>query len=180
LNNNLKITVMGHTKIVSRILYIAAMAASLCYLLTVLYSVICLLTGWSVQQQGNGLYLHILVPFTQQPFLVVDNNLPYIIFSFLLPLTLYGLFFWLAANVFRIFFQQKLFTQPHFRHLVVFCATNLIVPLIAVFTARMFVDVENEMWMLVAVHFVLGLFAYFLAGIFRQGLELQNEKDLFI
>ncbi len=171
---------MRYTKLISRILYVAAMAISLFYFAIILYSSICLSTGWCTEPYGDGQYLHILFPFSKRPFLNVDNNTAYIVFSFLLPLALYGLFFLLSANVFRIFFQQRLFTQPHVKQLMIFCGTNLAVPVIAAVVAGMFVEVENGIWMLVAVHVVLGLFAYFLAAIFRQGLELQNEKDLFI
>ncbi|AZB25462.1 DUF2975 domain-containing protein [Chryseobacterium bernardetii] len=171
---------MNQTKIISRILFYICSILSAGYLITSLYALLCLTTGFSVTPYGNGKYLHINYPFTQQPFLNIEDNYPYIIFSFMLVLIPYGIFFWLSAKVFRVFFQPKLFTKDHILQLMRFYLFNIFIPLPLVIIASFFVEVENIIWGLVFIHFMLGIFCLFLANIFKQGLHLQNEQDLII
>ncbi|WP_160136661.1 DUF2975 domain-containing protein [Chryseobacterium sp. c4a] len=172
---------MNQTKIISRILFYICTLLSAGYLIIVLYSLFCLATGFSVVPYGNSRqYLHINYPFTEQPFLNIEDNYPYIIFSFLLVLTFYGVFFLLSAKVFKVFFQPKLFTKEHILQLKRFYLYNIFMPLPLVIIASFFVEVESMIWGLVFIHFMLGIFCLFLANIFKQGLHLQNEQDLFI
>ncbi|OCA79776.1 hypothetical protein BBH99_17790 [Chryseobacterium contaminans] len=171
---------MNQTKIISRILFYICSVLSAGYLITALYALLCLATGFSVTSYSNGQFLHINYPFTQQPFLNIEDNYPYIIFSFLLVLIPYGIFFWLSAKVFRVFFQPKLFTKDHILQLKRFYLFNIFFPLPLVIIASFFVEVENIIWGLVFIHFMLGIFCLFLANIFKQGLHLQNEQDLII
>lgn len=171
---------MNQTKIISKILYYICFVLSAGYLLMVAYSAFCLVTGYGITPYKNGQFIHINFPFTQQPFLNIENNYPYIIFSFLTVLISYGIFFWLSALVFRVFFQEKLFTADHIRQLTIFYRYNIFLPLPLVILASFFVEVESVVWGLVFIHFMLGIFCLFLANIFKQGLHLQNEQDLFI
>lgn len=171
---------MQSTKLVARVLYFISLFLGLGYWITVLYSVFCIGFGVWVEPYKNGEFLHILYPFTERPFLNVDNNASYIIFSFLLPLSLYGTFFWLAARVFKVFFQSKFFTKENISRLKRFYMLNVFVPLPATALASLFVPVEGLVMGLVMVHLFLGAFTFFLAAIFTQGVNLQNEQDLFI
>lgn len=171
---------MNQTKIISKILYYICTVLSAGYLITLAYSLFCLATGYGVTPYKNGTFLHINFPFTEQPFLNIEDNYPYIIFSFLTVLLSYGIFFWLSAIVFRVFFQEKLFTADHIRQLTIFYRYNIFIPLPLVIVASFFVEVESMIWGLVFIHFMLGIFCLFLANIFKQGLHLQNEQDLFI
>lgn len=171
---------MNQTKIISRILFYICSVLSAGYLIIALYSLFCLATDFSITPYRNGEYLHINYPFTEQPFLNIDNNYPYIIFSFLLVLISYGIFFWFSAKVFKVFFQPKLFTRDHILQLKRFYLYNIFIPLPLVIVASFFVEVESIVWGLVFIHFMLGIFCLFLANIFKQGLHLQNEQDLFI
>jgi hypothetical protein len=144
------------------------------------YALICLLTGWNIVPYGDGKFLHINYPFTNAAFLNIDNNLPYIIFSFSLPLLFYGFFFYLTGRIFKIFSLPKLFTVDNLNQLKKYYWLNLFVPLPALLLASFFVEIEFIVALLVLVHFVLGLFAWLLATLFSQGLKLQNEQDLFI
>lgn len=171
---------MNQTKIISKILYYLCCIVSAGYLITFVYSVFCLVTDFSVTPYKNNLYLHINYPFTEQPFLNIERYYPYIIFSFLMVLFLYGIFFWLSAKVFKVFFQSKLFIKENILQLKRFYMYNIFIPLPAVITASFFVEVESIIWGLVFIHFMLGIFCLFLANIFKQGLHLQNEQDLFI
>ncbi|MFY7816426.1 MAG: DUF2975 domain-containing protein [Chryseobacterium taeanense] len=171
---------MNQSKSISKILYYLCILFSAGYLLTFIYSGVCLLTGFAVTPYKEDLYLHINYPFTEQPFLNIENNYPYILFSFLLVLLTYGIFFWLSAKVFNVFFQKKLFTEENILRLKRFYIYNIFFPLPIVIISSLFVEVESIIWGLVFIHFMLGIFCFFLANIFKQGLHLQNEQDLFI
>jgi hypothetical protein len=171
---------MDRVKIIAKFLTVICWILAGFYLVAVSYSAFCLLTGLGITPYGEGKFLHINFPFTNTPFLNVDNNLPYLICSFILVLSFYGLFFLFTGQVFRIFHQARLFIRPHIITLQRFYRFNLLVPGIATLISLLFVPVESIVWGLVLIHMVLGTFAYFLSAIFKQGLHLQNEQDLFI
>lgn len=171
---------MNQTKIISKTLYFICLILEVGYLLTAIYSLICIVTGFAITPYNQNQFFHINFPFTQQPFLNIENNYPYIIFSFLLVLISYGIFFWFSAKVFKVFFQSKLFTHGNIKQLKRFYTYNIFIPLPIVIIASFFVEVESMIWGLVFIHFMLGIFCLFLANIFKQGLHLQNEQDLFI
>ena len=171
---------MKQTQFISRILYYLCLILCGGYFAVFLYSGICLLTGFATGLRTDHHNLHINYPFTEASFLTIENNIPYIIFSFLAVLLAYGIFFMLAAKVFRVFFREKLFTEHNISHLRRFYIYNIFFPLPLVFLAGCFTEVEKVIWGVVLIHFMLGIFCLFLANIFRQGLHLQNEQDLFI
>jgi fatty acid desaturase len=141
---------------------------------------LCIYTGFSIGYNEGEELIHIFYPFTQTPFLNVDNNWSYMVFNFILPLGLYGIFFLLTSNVFKVFCQPKLFKEDGVKQLKLFYLANILVPTLATIFASFFVGIESFIILLIIVHFVLGIFAYFFAEIFKQGLHLQNEQDLFV
>lgn len=171
---------MIQTKIASRLLYYICLGLCAVYGATFIYSVFCLVTNTGITPYGENKYLHINFPFTEKPFLNIDNNPAYIVFSFLLVLFMYGIFFWFSAMVFRVFFQPRYFIQENIKAMKNFYVLNLFFPLPIAIVAGFFVELEGMIWILVIVHFMLGMFSLFLANIFRQGLHLQKEQDLFI
>lgn len=171
---------MKTTHIVSRILFYFTRFLAVVYFFLATYSVFTLVTGLFLTFKDNGKYFQVCYPFTMHPVMLGDYNLPYILFDFLAPLSLYGLFFLLSSNVFKVFFQPKLFTQNGVLHLKRFYLSNLFIPSIVIFFAFFFVPLDNEVVLFIILHGMLGAFAYFLAAIFKQGLNLQNEQDLFI
>ncbi|MDV3950618.1 hypothetical protein CMT77_00115 [Elizabethkingia anophelis] len=171
---------MNQNKIISKILYYICCTLSAGYLVTAVYSILCLIAGFAITPYKQNLYLHINYPFTETPFLNIENNYPYIIFSFMTVLIGYGIFFWLSAKVFRVFILPKLFTKENISELRRFYIYNIFFPLPVAILASFFVEVESIVWGLVFIHFMLGIFCLFLANIFSQGLHLQNEQDLFI
>ncbi|MCT2560932.1 DUF2975 domain-containing protein [Chryseobacterium herbae] len=171
---------MNQTKIIAKILYYICTVLSAGYLITFVYSIVCLLTGYAITPYKDNMFVHINYPFTEQPFLNIEHNYSYIIFSFSLVLISYGIFFWFSAKVFKVFFQSKLFTKENILQLKRFYLYNIFIPLPIVILASFFVEVESMIWGLVFIHFMLGIFCLFLANIFKQGLHLQNEQDLFI
>lgn len=172
---------MNNVKIVSKILFYITRFLALCYFAMTAYSIFALITKWSLTFKDGNKYFIVCYPFTEKPFLIGDYYMGYIIFDFLLPLGFYGLFFLLVSNVFKVFFQPKLFTEKSIRHLRRFYLANLIVPGITVLLSSIFSVIDDDLAVpLIVLHFILGVFAYFLAAIFKQGLHLQNEQDLII
>ena len=167
-------------KISSFLFYVTRFLAVL-YLATTLYSIISFITEWGFIEKKGGTHFAICYPFSQTPFLLGENNWPYKLFNFLIPIGLYGLFFLLLSNIFRVFRQPKLFTQHGVNQLRWFYLANIFLPPLTILSATIFDGkVEEGLEWVAVIHFFLGVFAYFLAAIFRQGLQLQKEQDLFI
>lgn len=171
---------MQTVKIVSRILFYFARLLSFLYAAMAINSLIALSTGRWLLLDDTGKFFKVCFPFTQRAYLIGDYNLPYIIFDFLLPLALYSLFFLLLSNVFKQFHQPRLFTHKGVTHLTRFYRSNFIVPGVAVLLSAFFSVVDDIALPIIFFHAVLGIFAFFLAAIFKQGLRLQSEQDLFI
>lgn len=171
---------MGKTKLIAKVILLFSRVLAIAYLLMAVYSGICLTTKSWVSPYGDGKYLHINYPFSQMPFLNVDNNTNYIIFSFLLPILLYALFFWVTANLFAVFSRPKLFTHSNLLALKKFYLLNWLLPFPAIIISSFFVEIINMIWLLAVIHGIFGIFAWMVAAIFKQGLQLQKEQDLFI
>lgn len=172
---------MKNVRVTSTVFFYLTRIVAVLYLCITMHAAISILTEWSYITKDSGNSFAVCYPFTQIPFLVGENNWAYKLFSFALPLGLYGIFFWLVSTIFKVFKQPKLFTQYGVKQLKWFYLANIIVPPIAIFLASVFVgEIENGFKLLVIMHFFLGMFAYFLSAIFKQGLHLQNENDLYI
>lgn len=167
-------------KFISKTLFYVSRSLAVAYFVVTTYSAFCLLSGIGLMLREDGEKFTITFPFTDNPFLSGSYNLPYILFDFLLVIGFYGLFFYLAGNVFRLFHQPRLFTANGVKQLRRFYLVNLFLPVSGLILASVFADVGKGIELLVAVHLVLGVFAYFLAAIFTQGVNLQSEHDLII
>lgn len=170
---------MKTVRMVSGVLFIATRILALGYLLSFLLSALTLSTGWSLNLTDQNRNFQVCYPFTHQPYLLGEYNQGYIL-MFLLLLALYALFFYMVGNVFTVFTQTKLFTNYGIRQLELFYSGNLIVPLSATIIISFFYDIDSPAEVLIILHALLGVFTYFLAAIFRQGVDLQNEQDLII
>ena len=171
---------MNNVKIVSRILFYLTRIIAYFYFACVLLSAVELITGWSLNFNDNGKYFQVCFPFTETPVLNGDYNLPYILLEFLGPLFLYGLFALWLSNVFKVFFQPKLFTATGVKHLRRFYLGNFIIPALMVLMIS-FIDKPDISGIMVSLlHATIGVFAYFMAAIFKKGVNLQNEQDLII
>lgn len=172
---------MKKVKIISAILFYITRLLAISYLIITFYSLIVLITEWSFISRENGHFFSVCYPFTETPFLNGENNWPYKIFNFLIPIGMYGVFFLLASNVFNAFRQPKLFTKYGVNQLRWFYLGNLTLPWLTILLASFFAGkIEEGLGWVAVIHFFLGVFAYFLAAIFKQGLQLQNEQDLII
>lgn len=171
---------MKPVRIVSKVLFYLARTLAFIYLAIFVYASISAFGKTSYfQSVENSTRFEIYYPFTNTPFLLGYNTLGYIN-TMLMVFGLYALFFYLLSNVFATFSQAKLFTQKGLRHLKQFYIGNFTLPLLALLIASIISEVEGAAEALVALHILLGVFAYFIAAIFQQGLKLQHEQDLFI
>jgi hypothetical protein len=176
--NILVISIMKKTRILSKILYSITRSLAWIYLVIALYGTFSWITKSNIHIDGARAVIH--YPFTDISFLILDNNWSYFLFAFLLPFLCYTLFFWLLSNVFKVFYQEKLFTQPNIAHLERFYSANLIFPIVLVAFSSFFIEIDTGIFIIVALHLVLGVFIFILSEIFNQGLSLQNEQDLYI
>lgn len=172
---------MKNVKITSTILFYIIRIVALIYLLIAIYCLFSLVTEWSYITQDNGKYFAVYYPFTETRFLLGENNWNYKIFEFLVPIGSYGIFLYLLSNVFNAFKQPKLFTELGVNRLKCFYIANIFAPSLIALLAFIFTGtVQDDFWWFIVGHFLLGVFAYFLYAIFKQGLNLQNEQDLYI
>ena len=172
---------MKNVKIIATTLFYITRLLAILYLATTLYSIISLLAEWNYFTKDSGKHFTICFPFTDTPFLTGENNWAYKVFNFIVPIGFYGLFFLLVSNVFNVFKQPKLFTVYGVNQLRWFYLSNMTIPWMTILLATIFYGkIEEGLEWVAIIHFFLGVFAYFLAAIFKQGLQLQNEQDLFI
>ncbi len=169
---------MKKTKIISKILYAITKSLAWIYLVIGLYGTFAWITKTNIHIEGTKAIIN--YPFTDVSFLILDNNLAYFSLSFLMPILSYTLFFWLLSNVSRVFYQDKLFTKPNIRHLKRFYSANIILPVVLVTFSSFFITIEKGIFIITALHLVLGIFIFIISEIFNQGLSLQNEQDLYI
>ncbi len=169
---------MKKTKIISKILYALTRSLAWIYLVIGLYGTFAWITKTNIQTADTTTVIN--YPFTDISFLILENNQPYFLFAFLLPVLSYMLFFWLLSNVFRVFYRNKLFTNPNIAHLKRFYLANTILPIVLVAFSSFFIEIEKGIFVIVALHLVLGIFIFIISEIFNQGLSLQNEQDLYI
>ncbi len=172
---------MKNVKLISTILFYITRIVTISYILVTIYSLFSVLTEWGYINQDNGKNFAVCYPFTKTPFLLGENNWDYKIFYFLIPLGFYGVFFLLVSNVFNVFKQPKLFTEYGIKQLKWFFLANIFFPSLAILLAYIFAgNIEEGLVWVAVIHFFLGVFAYFLYAIFKQGVNLQNEQDLYI
>jgi len=170
---------MIQARIVATALYYLTRILAIAYFATAASATISFLSGAALRYTTDDKYFEVLFPFTSQPFLRGDNSTWYII-EMVAFLFLYGLFFWLVGNIFKTFREKKLLTVKGIRRLKIFYLLNFLVPLPFLVLHLAFSYEVSIIVILTVLHAVVGVFAYFMAAIFRQGLKLQNEQDLFI
>jgi hypothetical protein len=120
---------------------------------------------------------NIFFPFTATPFLAGDYTAEYMLTSTGTVL-LYSLFLWLLSAVFRTFKQQQLFTPKGVSRLERFYIFNLGVPVLCLLVLTILDYQIRDALIIVFLHLMIGVFAFFMATIFKQGLLLQEEQDL--
>jgi len=170
---------MKTTRFVARVLLALTRILTVGYAMSFLLSLLALSTGWSLHLINGNRRFEILYPFSNVPYLLGEYNNGYIL-MFLLLLGLYSLFFFLVGNVFKVFTRPKLFTPYGIRQLRWFYLGNLMLPIVAAFIITLCYGIDAALVILVILHIILGVFTYFMAAIFEQGLVLQVENDLIL
>ena len=127
----------------------------------------------------DGKRFEVFYPLTRMPYLIGYNETFYIV-EMTAFIGLYGIFLWLLGTVFQTFREKKLFSPRGVKRLKIFYLVNFLVPLpILILHVVFSYEIVTTVFFSL-LHAVLGVFTYFMAAIFKQGLHLQNEQDLYI
>lgn len=169
---------MQKTKLISKILFFITRILAWLYLIIGIYGAFSWITQTNLQLENHQAIIN--YPFTNSSFLILDSNTPYLVFSFMLPVLFYALFFGLLSNVFKVFYGGKLFTLENVQHLKWFYILNVFLPILLVFFSSFFIEIEKGIFIILALHLFLGIFLFIMSEIFNQGLTLQNDQDLYI
>lgn len=123
----------------------------------------------------------ILIPFTDHPIFLGHYTIWGMI-EIPLAMSLYGIFFYLLGQIFNAFRQEKLFTPQAIKALMRFARANVLLPPAFLFFLYLHTDylVEGGEILVTGLHFLLAVFAFFQAAIFKEGFSLQQEQDLTI
>lgn len=170
---------MNSVKVTAKILLYLSRLLSFLYFITFIYALI------SLEGRPGSVFLHdadqqftIYFPFTHIPFLLGFYNPMYIWLEFLPLFLLYAIFFLMLSYVFEAFTQKRLFTLRGYNHLRIFYWSNLTIPVVMLFLTELLSEASFDAWNIVGLHLLLGIFIFFMAAIFNQGLKLQDEQDL--
>lgn len=174
---------MKQVRIIATGLYYITRIAALLFLITGIYAFVVLalsmytnIGGLPLEVKSNGSFV-IFYPFTETPFLLGDYTRSYFLIS-TSTVALYGLFLWLLSCVFRAFRQQRLFIPKSISRLERFYLFNLGVPILFLIFLAFSGHELRDALIIVFLHVMIGVFAFFMAAIFKQGLLLQEEQDL--
>jgi hypothetical protein len=74
--------------------------------------------------------------------------------------------------------DYSLFTKKGFSQLSRFYSVNLTVPVLILIILAVLGQEVQDIIRITFLHLVIGVFAFFMAAIFKQGLFLQEEQDL--
>jgi hypothetical protein len=174
---------MRPVRFIASILYFVARISSIMVQFVTIYALVVVLlyennpsTSLPFQVLADGGF-RLFLPFTKTTFLLGDYTTSYLV-SNLMIMGFYGLFLWLLADVFYTFKQTRLFTPKGVTGLSRFYITNLLVPFVFIVLLLLFGNELLDIVRITLLHLVIGVFAYFMAAIFKQGLVLQEEQDL--
>lgn len=173
---------MKTVRLTATVLFYFSRAGAYLFLGTALYAAAVVLLYYYIAARWlpievKGQYFTLFYPFTAKAFLLGDYTTSYL-FTNLSIVIFYGFFLWLLSDVFRAFRQQKLFTEKSVTRLSRFYITNLIVPILFLLLVVKFQNEMSDLIRIIFLHLVIGVFAFFMAAIFKQGLILQEEQDL--
>lgn len=171
---------MRTVRLAATLLFYISRAGALLFLTVTAYALA--VTAWSGGKTSTlmdiaGGQFTIYYPFTKKAFLLGDYTVSFL-FTYLFTVAFYAVFLWLLGDVFRAFRQQRLFTRKAVVRLSRFYLTNLGMPLLFLLPMLVFQSEMNDLIRIMLLHLVIGVFAWFMAAIFRQGVVLQDEQDL--
>ncbi|WP_271765614.1 DUF2975 domain-containing protein [Aquimarina algiphila] len=104
-----------------------------------------------------------------------------VILSIIVFFVFYILFFYTLSLIFKTFKAEILFTKIAIKHLKYFAILNLFSPF--VYVIILFIvgySIGLSDLSTVFLHIMLGIFAWFIIAIFKEGFQLQEENELTI
>jgi hypothetical protein len=171
---------MKQIRKISKVLFYVTRTIAFLYVLTSIFGFVSFaFKTQNFELTKDAASFQINFPFSHTPFLVGQNN-PSAIWEMILGILIYSLFFWLLSNVFNAFEQPKLFTEKNVKTLQIFYIANFIIPILMLIFLVINQNFSTSFWSVALLHILLGVFIYFMTIIFKQGLHLQNEQDLYI
>ena len=173
---------MKQVRMIASGLYYLTRTAALLFLTTGIYAFVVLALSMYTNMDQLPIKVSdrgfvIFYPFTEQPFLLGDYTVSYFLIS-TSTVVLYGLFLWLLSCVFKAFRQQKLFIPRSVSRLERFYWFNVGVPILFLMILAISGHELRDVVLIVFLHLMIAVFAFFMAAIFKQGLLLQEEQDL--
>ncbi|MFD2563307.1 DUF2975 domain-containing protein [Aquimarina rubra] len=127
----------------------------------------------------DGNKFQITIPFTSS---VIKGEYDVTTFIAILCFFIfYAVFFFLLSMIFKTFSGEKLFTEKAIKNLKWFTILNLILPVIYI-VAGILIKKTIALDDIIPglLHVGLGIFAAFIATIFKMGFTLQEENELTI
>lgn len=171
---------MKLVKITASVFYYLVRVIAIGYLVTAFYTlIICTLKGPFFEKLENNRFA-INFPFTSKHFLLGSEFTIKYVAEMVFGIALYGVFFYLLSGVFNAFKQKRLFTHFGIKNLKRFYIFNLLVyPVFTIIWSAISVE-DFPFFGMVVAHLIMGIFIFFINAIFEQGVQLQDEQDLFI
>lgn len=171
---------MRLVKIISHFLFYIVRIVSIGYLLTSLFVLISTLFKLPNLQMLDAKRFAINLPFSDFHLLLGTEFTFNYVTEMVLGIGLYGLFFWVLGGVFSTFRQERLFTVQGMTNLRHFYLFNLVVyPLLIIVWSVVSIE-DFPFFAMIIAHAIMGVFILFMYAIFKQGVHLQNEQDLYI
>ncbi|MDH7446109.1 DUF2975 domain-containing protein [Aquimarina sp. 2201CG14-23] len=161
----------------STVLFYATRFIIIGYGLFLLFIIISLISNNFIITETNHLQIHI--PFTNS--VIKGDYSVHTFIGILCFLVFYTSFFFLLSLIFKTFSAEKLFTEEAIKYLRWFTILNLILP-VAYAVAGILINNRITLDDIVPglLHIGLGIFAAFIATIFKLGFTLQEENELTI
>ena len=171
---------MKTTRIISTLLFYFVRIIAFLYSLTTVYVAIVTIFKTNALRVLEHNRFAVCYPFTDKNFILGSAYTFHYITEMLVTLAFYSLFFFGLSNVFQTFKQTKLFTARGVFHLKIFYITNLLMAPIIFSCISINPTEDFPYFAMIVGHAIIGIFAFFIAAIFQQGLHLQTDQDLII
>lgn len=164
-------------KSLSTVLFYSTRCIIIGYGIFLLCIIISLLSGNFVISDENMLKIHI--PFSSSVIKAVYTSTALI--AIICFTTFYASFFLILSLIFKTFSAEKLFTEEAIKYLRWFTILNLILPIIYLIVPIIINNKITPDYIIPGLlHIGLGIFAAFIATIFKMGFTLQEENELTI
>lgn len=171
---------MKLVRVIASFLFVIVRITAVFYLITAIYALInCVFAGPFFEIMEKNRFA-INFPFSSRHFLLGSEYTVAYVAEMVLGLLLYGLFFWVLGSVFKTFKQERLFTNAGLKNLKQFYRFNLVLYPVVIVIWSLFSIEDFPFFAMIVAHAIMGVFIFFMAAIFQQGVNLQNEQDLYI